>query len=111
VRDVRATARLLCEVLGLRVQFEYGEPTSFVRIGPTVWSGSGGIDIGQSENPPTTFVAEIGIPTDECYQRALASGVETEGPPEDMPWPRREFTLLLPEGHRIRVSGPTRPPG
>ncbi|TDO55408.1 hypothetical protein EV651_114104 [Kribbella sp. VKM Ac-2571] len=27
-------------------------------------------------------------------------------PPEDTPWSRRTFTLVLPEGHCLTISGP-----
>ncbi|MGW6196551.1 hypothetical protein ACWF0M_10450 [Kribbella sp. NPDC055110] len=42
---------------------------------------------------------------DPLYDAAHAAGVAST-PPQDRPWYRRTFTLVLPEGHRLTVSGP-----
>lgn len=117
VRDVRVTAQLLVDVLGLHVAFEHGEPPTLVRLGVDPWSGSPGPDVVSAggvsggEDGPVRVAVDIGIPTDTVYERARAAGVEIVEPPQDQPWYRREFTFRLPEGHAVRVLGPLRPTG
>ena len=41
---------------------------------------------------------------DEAYAVALAHGMQTLGPPQDEPWNVREFKLVHPDGHTIRVG-------
>ncbi len=105
VRDSKATARALCEVLGLRVEFEHG---TYLRLAARPWVASVGLDLVEEDKAFATVIVGIGFSVDECYQRANDQGIETEAPPEDMPWYRREFTMVV-DGNFIRVSGPTRP--
>jgi RimJ/RimL family protein N-acetyltransferase len=109
VRSVPSAMRLLGEVLGMHVQYADGEPPTFAMLGTTPWTGSSGLDLRQETGPPATVVVGIGVPTDECHRLAVDAGMTVESPPQDMPWYRREFTVLL-DGNRLRVSGPTRPP-
>jgi RimJ/RimL family protein N-acetyltransferase len=112
VRDVRATSDVLTGVLGLCVAFVTDdEPPGFARLGVAQWSGSPGIDLARAEGDivPAAISVDIGLPTDQVYERALAAGVDVLAPPEDRPWYRRDFAFRLAEGHRVEVSGPTRP--
>jgi RimJ/RimL family protein N-acetyltransferase len=111
VLDVRVTASLMSEILGLHVAFLYPDPPTFARLTVAPWSGSGGIDLAQAmgEITPATVRVDLGIAADLVHARACASGVEVDGPPADQPWYRRTFTFSLPEGHRIQVDGPLRP--
>lgn len=128
VRDVAATCEVLVGVLGLSVSFSYGgDPPTFARLGVGPWSGSPGVDIsladegadraaagetagtGAGDIAPATISVDVGVPTDRVHDRALAAGVKVLSPPADQPWHCREFVFCLPEGHRVRVIGPTRP--
>lgn len=111
VHDVRATARLLTEALGLSLAFEYPDPPRIARLAVAQWAGSPGIDLMRAtgEIVPTSATIDLGVSTDRVYERVLATGLEVDAPPEDQPWFRRTFTVLLPEGHRLRVHGPLRP--
>ncbi|MBM7784923.1 GNAT family N-acetyltransferase [Tenggerimyces flavus] len=105
VRNSKATASALCGVLGLRVEFEHD---TYIRLAARPWTASVGLDLVEEDKAFATVIVGIGSSVDECYQRAQDQGIETESPPEDMPWYRREFTMVL-DGNFIRVSGPTRP--
>jgi uncharacterized glyoxalase superfamily protein PhnB len=84
-----------------------------VRGGVGRWAESPGLEGGAGEDVfgPTCVSVDVGRPTDTVYERATSSGLEVDGPPEDKPWHRREFTFKLAEGHRIRVIGPLNPSG
>lgn len=110
VRDLPETVELLTALLGLCRLFVYGEPPTFARLGVAPWAGSPGLDLraaGAAAVRAATVMVEVGIPVDEVYQRATASGVSVDGPPVDQPWGRREVWFSLADGHRIGVSGPT----
>lgn len=111
VADVRDTARLLTEVLGLHLAFEHPDPPTMARLTVQPWSGSPGIDLFQATGPivPAAATVDIGVPTDVIHQRALTAGLSVAEPPQDQPW-FRSCVLRLAEGHRIAVHGPLRPP-
>lgn len=114
VRDVPETCRLLTDVLGLSLGFDFGDPPTFARLKLGPWSGTSGIDLRQAaedELTAATVTVDLGVPTDVIHERARAAGLEVLSPPADQPWHTREFVFCLPEGHRIRVIGPVRPPG
>jgi RimJ/RimL family protein N-acetyltransferase len=105
VEDVRGTARLLCEVLGLHVRFELED---VVHLGFTEWNGQSGLELRRvaSAISPAAITFEVGVLVDPLYDAARAAGLMDSTAPEDMPWYRRTFTLALPEGHRLMISGP-----
>lgn len=114
VRDIRATIGLLTSVLGLRIGFEHGDPTTYAQLAVAGWSGGTGLELttgGEGALTPTALSVDIGIETDVVHERAVAAGVTVLAPPQDMPWYRREFRFVLPEGHVVRVIGPMRPTG
>jgi len=111
VRDVTATGKLLIEILGATLLFDYGDPPTFARLGTGPWSGAAGIDlrqVGEDDIAAAMVAFDIGVPTDEVHQRAVAAGLTIMSAPEDQPWYRREFVFQLPEGHQLRVIGPNR---
>lgn len=107
VRDVAGTARLLCELLGLQIRFELND---LVHLGFTEWNGQSGLEVRRAAGAisPATITFEVGVPVDPLYDAALAAGLVESTAPADMPWYRRTFTLALPEGHRLTISGPIR---
>jgi RimJ/RimL family protein N-acetyltransferase len=104
-RDVTGTARLLCELLGLRIRFELDD---LVQLGFTEWNGQSGLEVRRAagEIAPATITVDVGVPVDPLYDAARAAGLLDSTAPEDMSWYRRTFTLALPEGHRLTISGP-----
>lgn len=111
VGDISTTVGLLVSVLGLHLAFEHREPVGFARLGVQPWSGSPGIDLQAADGPitPVTVTVDVGVLVDVVTERALAAGAEITQPPTDKPWARRECVFVLPDGHHIRVSGPTSP--
>lgn len=107
VQDLDGTVRLLCSLLGLHVRFQLGD---LAYLGCTTWNGQSGLEVRRAPGPvaPTTVTVDVGVLVDPLYDAALAAGLGESTAPEDMPWTRRTFTLVLPEGHRLTVSGPVR---
>ncbi|MFD3402345.1 GNAT family N-acetyltransferase [Kribbella sp. NPDC058693] len=107
VRDVAATARLLCELLGLQIRFEL---EGLVHLGFTEWNGQSGLEVRRAAGAvsPATITFDVGVLVDPLYDAALAAGLVESTAPEDTSWYRRTFTLALPEGHRLTISGPVR---
>jgi RimJ/RimL family protein N-acetyltransferase len=105
VRDVAGTARLLCELLGLQIRFELDD---VVQLGFTEWNGQSGLEVRRAaaEIAPATITLDVGVLVDPLYDAARAAGLLDSTAPEDMPWYRRTFTLALPEGHGLTISGP-----
>ncbi|WP_432893064.1 GNAT family N-acetyltransferase [Kribbella sp. CA-245084] len=104
-RDVAGTARLLCELLGLQIRFELED---VVHLGLTEWNGQSGLEVRRATGAisPAAITFEVGVLVDPLYDAALAAGLVESTAPEDMSWYRRTFTLVLPEGHRLTISGP-----
>ncbi|HEY5453941.1 MAG TPA: GNAT family N-acetyltransferase [Acidothermaceae bacterium] len=110
VHDVEATARSLCELLGMHVAWTHGEPPAVGEVAVAPWSGSAGIALRRREHPRATGVTfEVGVWVDDIHARVRAARLSVIEPPGDRPWGRRDFTFALPEGHRIGVSGATTP--
>ncbi|WUJ69278.1 GNAT family N-acetyltransferase [Kribbella soli] len=105
VRDVAGTARLLCELLGLQIHFELKD---VIHLGFTEWNGQSGLEVRRATGAisPATITFEVGVLVDPLYAAAHAAGLVESTAPEDMSWYRRTFTLVLPEGHRLTISGP-----
>ncbi|TCC37652.1 GNAT family N-acetyltransferase [Kribbella speibonae] len=108
VQDVDGTARLLCDVLGLHVRFQLDD---LALLGFTEWNGQSGLEVRRATGAisPATVTVDIGVLVDPLYAAARAAGLVDSTPPEDTPWYRRTFTLVLPEGHRLTISGPVNP--
>ena len=111
VRDVRASAQQLAQVLGLHLAFLHPDPPTMARLTITPWAGSQGLNLVQAvgDVAPVSLTIDLGIPPDLVHERALAAGLAVDGPPQDQPWYRRTFAILLPDGQQLRVQGPVRP--
>jgi RimJ/RimL family protein N-acetyltransferase len=106
VRDVTTTVTILCDLLGLDLRFQSDD--AFARLEFVPWSGGSGLDVQHTtdEIAPATITLEVGVLVDPLYDAAVAAGLVDSTPPTDTPWYRRTFTLVLPEGHHVTVSGP-----
>lgn len=109
VGDVAGTATILAEVLGMRVAFAVGDPPDFIRLGADIWSAGPAIDVvasrGQQSGPVEVYVEVTDV--DAVHAAAERAGLVVDGAPATKPWHRREFAVVLDEGHRVRVGGPT----
>jgi RimJ/RimL family protein N-acetyltransferase len=108
VADLDRTLSLLIDLLGLQVRFRVGD--DLVRLGLTAWSSGVGIDVRLGEGPPTTIGLDLGCAVDPVHRAVVDAGWAVPEPPQDRPWHRREFVIKLPEGHRLQLRGPLRPP-
>jgi RimJ/RimL family protein N-acetyltransferase len=108
VNDVAGTAWLLCDLLGLHLRFQLDD---LAHLGFTEWNGQSGLEVRRATGDisPATITFEVGVLVDPLYDAARAAGLVDSTPPQDTPWYRRTFTLVLPEGHRLTISGPVRP--
>lgn len=108
VGDVAGTARLLCDLLGLHVRFQLDD---LALLGFTEWNGQSGLEVRRATGDisAATVTVDVGVLVDPLYAATHAAGRVDSTPPEDTPWYRRTFTLVLPEGHRLTISGPVRP--
>lgn len=112
VGDLDANIQILQSVLGLRTAWTYPDPPEVAFLAVAPWSGSAGVQLAQTAGRivRTELSFEVGITVDVVHGRAIAAGVPIVEPPNDKPWYRREFRWRLPDGHVIRVSGPSSPP-
>jgi RimJ/RimL family protein N-acetyltransferase len=118
VVDVRASARLLQDAFALHLAWAYPDPPSVVSLAVAPWSGAQGLQLVAREAPiaPLEFVVDLGIHVAEVRRRLGDASPSPNAPglvvleePADMPWYRCEMVVGMPEGHRIRVSGPSTP--
>jgi catechol 2,3-dioxygenase-like lactoylglutathione lyase family enzyme len=97
--DLDRTRRFFADVLGLSVT---SDGTGYVRI-----EGSGGFHIGMEEGdpgPPNSIEITIEVDdVDAVYRKAVAAGVEFEGPPADQPWGTRHAWFRDPDGRRMSI--------
>ncbi|WP_405059119.1 GNAT family N-acetyltransferase [Kribbella sp. NBC_01505] len=113
VHDVGRTTRLLVDILGMHIRFQLGEPDpTYVRLGLDRWTDGNGLDLQQANAAVSdvSITIDLGTRVDSAYDAVRAAGFQVPDPPRDQPWHRREFSLILPEAHRITISGPLRPP-
>ena len=109
VRDVAGTVALLRALLGLHIHFQLGDPEpEFASLGFTPWNGASGLDVQRTTGDiaPTSVTFEVGVLVDPLYATAVSAGLVDSTPPTNTPWHRRTFTLVLPEGHQLTISGP-----
>lgn len=103
VADLEAASRFYADILGLPLELDQGG----IRIYRA--AGGGYLGICRNDNPPLaddrlilTFVtAEV----DDWYERLVAAGVSTDGPPRENPRYRiYHFFARDPDGYRIEVQ-------
>lgn len=101
-RDLDRARRFFGDALGLSVM---SDGTGYMRV-----EGSGGFHIGMEEGdpgPPNSIEITIEVDdVDEVYRRAVAAGVEFEGPPGDQPWGARHAWFRDPDGRRMSIFQP-----
>lgn len=99
VPDVRAAQAYYRDVLG----FDVGWYNEAGRIG-SVSRDDCALFFRESDAPPNPatfwlFVADV----DAAFAAFDAGGADTDGPPQDMPWGLRQFTLRDHLGNRFLV--------
>ncbi|MBU3064424.1 GNAT family N-acetyltransferase [Nocardia sp. NEAU-G5] len=113
VRDVETTLAFLDSALGIAVGFQVGPPGAPIRYASAkLWPWSNGPSLRLRATPlgeqiaPVTVLLDSAEAVDEVYGRVVAAGGTTEGPPTREGWGDTVFCCVLPEGHRLEISGP-----
>lgn len=112
VRDVEATLAFLDSALGVTAGFRVGPPGAPARYASAkLWPWSNGPSLRLRATPrkpitPVTVLLDSAVPVAELYDRVVAAGGTTEGPPVREEWGDTEFCCVLPEGHRLEITGP-----
>lgn len=102
---------MLERVLGLHPAWSYPDPPNVAFLGVSRWSGSAGLMLTTADASvaPVEVAVDVGVHVSEVRARLHESGLEVVDGPTDRPWFRCDLMFVLPEGHRIRVSGPSTP--
>jgi catechol 2,3-dioxygenase-like lactoylglutathione lyase family enzyme len=104
VTDLAASVRFYCDVLGLELDFLWGEPPSYGRVRHT---GDGApIYIHLSPAPPASIAPcelrlHVGRDVDGLHAAYAARGADVGPAPRNQPWGLREFELRDPDGHLL----------
>jgi catechol 2,3-dioxygenase-like lactoylglutathione lyase family enzyme len=104
VSDLTASVRFYCDVLGLELDFLWGEPPSYGRVRHT---GDGApIYIHLSPAPPASIAPcelrlHVGRDVDGLHAAYAARGADVGPAPRNQPWGLREFELRDPDGHLL----------
>lgn len=107
VRDVAGTARLLVDTFGLTMRFTDGEPPTFAGLAIDMWSSSPLVHLSEADEGADIVPVDLYVDTPDVetlHDHAVTAGLTVSGPPTARPWHRREFTVTIPDGHRIRFG-------
>jgi uncharacterized glyoxalase superfamily protein PhnB len=112
VPDVDAAAAWFCAVLGFEIDFVLGTPGDYgrVKLGDRSWGDPVFIHLSRSAAPvqPCGEIRlHVGHDVDGLHAHVLAQGAAVTLPPTDQPWGLREFEVIAPGGHRIRLGAET----
>jgi catechol 2,3-dioxygenase-like lactoylglutathione lyase family enzyme len=106
VRDVPATLKYYCDVLGFSGAWTWDDPPTF---GGACWGSIGVMFCRQPEiaahvrgHMHSFFVEGI----DALHERHRAAGAEIVIPLQDEPWGLREYTVRDPDGYHLRFGEP-----
>jgi len=105
VADLTASVRFYCDVLGLELDFLWGEPPNYGRVrhtgdGAPIYIHLAPVAAGESVAPVELRI-HVGRDVDGLYAAYRARGADIGPPPQDRPWGLREFELRDPDGHLL----------
>ncbi|MCU0940844.1 MAG: VOC family protein [Burkholderiaceae bacterium] len=104
VSDLAASVRFYCDVLGLELDFLWGEPPSYGRVRHTGDGASIYIHLSpapRSEIAPCELRLHVGHDVDGLHAAYAARGADVGPAPRNQPWGLREFELRDPDGHLL----------
>lgn len=112
VADVDEAAAWFCRVLGFSIDFIHGTPGQHgrVRLGDRSWGDPVYIHLsleGGRVLPCGETRLHVGHDIDGLCRHVLAEGARVVMPPTDQPWGLREFVVVGPSGHRLRLAAET----
>lgn len=105
VADLARSVRWYCELIGLELDFLWGEPAHYGRVKNLGFGAPIYLHLSQVAPGETVSRAElrlhVGRDVDGLYAACRARGVAVGAPPADQPWGLREFELRDPDGHLL----------
>jgi uncharacterized glyoxalase superfamily protein PhnB len=105
VDDVLATLLWYQDVLGLQVEFAWGDPV----VHGSICAGNTAFHFSRSDptSPPTSYMTLYVSNLDELYADVVAHGAEVVQPPETMPWGMRAFMIHDCNGALVMFADPS----
>lgn len=110
VPDVLKTVAYYRDILGFRVNFLYGSPTTYAIVARGDWTNSGAavhlsqVPAGQTAAPAGSLFIEVGSGIDALFDRYAQNGVTVISPPASKPWGLREFEISDCNGQVLRFT-------
>jgi uncharacterized glyoxalase superfamily protein PhnB len=105
VDDVLATLLWYQDVLGLQVEFAWGEPV----VHGSILAGSASFHFSRAEptSPRSSYLTIYVSELDELFDDLVAHGVEVVQPPETMEWGMRAFMIHDCNGDLVMFADPS----
>lgn len=105
VSDLAASVRFYCEVIGLELDFVWGEPPNYGRVrhtgdGAAIYIHLAPVAAGEAI-APAELRLHVGRDIDGLHAAYRARGAARLTSPTDQPWGLREFELRDPDGHLL----------
>ena len=102
VANLRASIAYYRDVLGYKIDWEWGEPADFAsvtRSGTTIF-------IDQSDHPGGGALWVFAKQVDKLHDELRKRNAVIKMPPTNMPWGSREMHILDKDGNLLRFAGP-----
>jgi catechol 2,3-dioxygenase-like lactoylglutathione lyase family enzyme len=101
VRDVAASTAYYRDGLGFSVEFEWGNPVSYVCLCRDAVALHLAAESGANRQVGQTAICVFVKDVDAVHAEFSRRGVSTIKPPQDYDYGMREFDLLDPDGNRL----------
>jgi uncharacterized glyoxalase superfamily protein PhnB len=105
VPDVGATLLWYQDMLGLQIEFAWGDPI----VHGSVLAGATAFHFSRSDptEPATSYVTLYVSDLDAIFEDVAGRGVEVVQPPETMEWGMRAFMIHDCNGHLVMFADPS----
>ncbi len=110
VADLAASVRFYCDVIGLELDFLWGEPPHYGRVKHGGYGDSIFVHLEQvaSAVPQASELRlHVGRDVDGLHAAYVARGADVIHAPQTQPWGLREFALRDPDGHVLIFGAET----
>ena len=103
VKNLPASLGYYRDILGFKIDWEWGEPADFA----SVTRGNATIFLGQDSHGGDGALWVFAKKVDKLYEELRKKGATIKMPPTDMPWGAREMHVIDRDGNLLRFGGPT----
>lgn len=101
VSDLRASQRYYRDVLGFKLDWEYGDPPDFASVS----RGHGVLFLCEHcQGTPGAWAMYFHPDVDRLYREIAKKGAKIRMPPRTMPWRMREMHIADLDGNVLRVG-------